>query len=166
MIKLITSLIFLLPSISFASSMKMIGEKGDIKDVKKVITVKMFDNYYEPNEINVKKGETVKFVVKNMGELVHELNIATKEMHLKHQPEMAKMVEHEILLADKVDKNKMKEMAKMDHSMAHKHANSVLLEPSDTGEIIWKFSTSAKLEIACNVPGHYEAGMIAKIIKD
>ena len=60
----------------------------------------------------------------------------------------------------------MKEIAKTNHAMAHKHANSVLLEPSDTGEIIWKFNTSAKLEIACNVPGHYEAGMIVKIIKD
>ena len=157
---------FLIPNICFSAGMKMIGEKGDIKDVTKVVTVKMFDNYYEPNEIVVKKGETVKFVVKNMGELVHELNIATKEMHIKHQPEMAKMVEHEILLADKIDKNKMKEMSKIDHSMAHKHANSVLLEPNDTGEIIWKFSTSTKLEIACNVPGHYEAGMIARIIKD
>ena len=157
---------FLIPNICFSAGMKMIGEKGDIKDVTKVVTVKMFDNYYEPNEIVVKKGETVKFVVKNMGELVHELNIATKEMHIKHQPEMAKMVEHEILLADKIDKNKMKEMSKIDRSMAHKHANSVLLEPNDTGEIIWKFSTSTKLEIACNVPGHYEAGMIARIIKD
>ncbi len=157
---------FLIPNICFSAGMKMIGEKGDIKDVTKVVTVKMFDNYYEPNEIVVKKGETVKFIVKNMGELVHELNIATKEMHIKHQPEMAKMVEHEILLADKIDKNKMKEISKMDHSMAHKHANSVLLEPNDTGEIIWKFSTSTKLEIACNVPGHYEAGMIARIIKD
>ena len=159
-------IMFLIPNICFSAGMKMIGEKGDIKDVTKVVTVKMFDNYYEPNEIVVKKGETVKFVVKNMGELVHELNIATKEMHIKHQPEMAKMVEHEILLADKIDKNKMKEMSKIDHSMAHKHANSVLLEPNDTGEIIWKFSTSTKLEIACNVPGHYEAGMIARIIKD
>ena len=166
MIRLITIFSILIPSICFASSMKMIGEKGDINDVTKVITVKMFDNYYDPNQITVKKGETVKFIVKNMGELVHELNIATKEMHIQHQPEMVKMVEHEILLADRIDRNKMREMAKMDHAMAHKHANSVLLEPNDTGEIIWKFSTSAKLEIACNVPGHYEAGMIAKIIKD
>ena len=166
MIRLILIFLTLIPSICFASSMKMIGEKGDINDVTKVITVKMFDNYYDPNQITVKKGETVKFIVKNMGELVHELNIATKEMHIQHQPEMAKMAEHEILLADRIDKNKMKEMAKMNHAMAHKHANSVLLEPNDTGEIIWKFSTSAKLEIACNVPGHYEAGMIAKIIKD
>ena len=157
---------FLIPNICFSAGMKMIGEKGDIKDVTKVVTVKMFDNYYEPNEIVVKKGETVKFIVKNMGELVHELNIATKVMHINLQPEMAKILEHEILLADKIDKNKMKEISKMDHSMAHKHANSVLLEPNDTGEIIWKFSTSTKLEIACNVPGHYEAGMIARIIKD
>ena len=38
-------------------------------------------------------------------------------MHIKHQPEMVKMVENEILV-DSIDKNKMKEMAKMDHSMA------------------------------------------------
>ena len=78
MIRLITTFLILIPSICFASSMHMIGEKGDINDVTKVITVKMFDNYYDPNEITVKKGETVKFIVKNMGELVHELNIATK----------------------------------------------------------------------------------------
>ena len=164
MFKLITTLLIFVPSISFASSMKMIGEKGDIKDVTKVITVKMFDNYYEPNKIIVKKGETVKFIVKNMGELVHELNIATKEMHIMHQPEMAKMVEHEILLADSIDKNKMKEMAKKDHSMAHKHANSVMLEPNKTGEIIWKFSKDIALEMACNIPGHYESGMVGPII--
>ena len=75
MIKIISSLIIFLPSICFASSMKMIGEKGNIKDVTKVINVKMFDNYYEPDEITVKKGETVKFIVTNMGALVHELNI-------------------------------------------------------------------------------------------
>ena len=166
MFRIITIFLIFIPSICFASSMKMIGEKGDVKDVRKVITVKMFDNYYEPNEIIVKKGETIKFVVKNVGELVHELNIATKEMHIKHQSEMVEMVEREILLVDRIDRNKMKEMAKMNHAMAHKHANSVLLEPSDTGEIIWKFSTSAELEIACNVPGHYEAGMVAKIIID
>ena len=51
-----------------------------MEDVTKTITVRMFDNY-EPNDSH-QKGETVKFIVKNMGELVHELNIATKEMHI------------------------------------------------------------------------------------
>ena len=84
-------------------------------------------------------------------------------MHMKHQPEMQKMVESEILLFDSIDKNKMKKMAKIDKSMAHSHSNSVLLEPKQKGEIIWKFNNAANIEIACNVPGHYQAGMIAPV---
>jgi len=143
--------------------MSMIGEKGKLSEVNRVIEIKMYDNFYEPNEIKVKKGETIKFKVYNFGEFVHEFNIATKEMHLKHQPEMMKLVENEILLANKIDKKKMKEMGKKDHSMSHSHSNSVLLEPNENGEIIWKFNTEAILEAACNIPGHYETGMIAKI---
>ena len=158
-------LFFLIPSISIAGSMNMIGEKGDPADVVKVIKVKMYDNYYEPSEFKIKKNQTIKFIVYNYGELVHEFNIATKEMHLKHQPEMMKMVENEILLVDRIDKKKMKELSKKDHSMSHSHSNSVLLEPNDSAEIIWKFNTEVELEVACNVPGHYESGMIAKIIK-
>jgi len=156
-------LFILMPSISLAASMSMIGEKGKLSEVNRVIEIKMYDNFYEPNEIKIKKGETIKFKVYNFGKFVHEFNIATKKMHLKHQPEMMKLVENEILLADKIDKKKMKEMAKKDHSMSHSHDNSVLLEPNEDGEIIWKFNTETKLEAACNIPGHYETGMIAKI---
>ena len=141
----------------------MIGEKGKLSEVNKTIEIKMYDNYFEPNEITIKKGETIKFIVSNYGELVHEFNISTKEMHIKHQAEMMKMVEHEILLADRIDKEKMKQMAKKDHSRSQSHANSVLLEPNENAEIIWKFNTETKLEVACNIPGHYETGMIAKI---
>ena len=155
----------IIPNLLFASSMKMIGEKGKESEINKTIVIYMHDNYYEPKEINIKKGETIKFIVFNYGELVHEFNIATKEMHIKHQPEMIKMVENQILLGGKIDKKKMKEMAKKDHSMSHSHSNSVLLEPNQSAELIWKFSTDANLEAACNVPGHYESGMIAKINK-
>ena len=156
---------FIIPNILFASSMKMIGEKGKLLEVNRTIEIKMYDNYFEPQEIIVKKDETIRFIVSNYGELVHEFNIATKEMHNKHQPEMMKMVENQILLADKIDKKKMKEVAKKDHSMAHSHSNSVLLEPNQSAELIWKFSANIDLEAACNVPGHYQVGMIAKISK-
>ena len=149
---------------SNAASMKMIGSKGDPNDISRIIEVKMFDNYYEPKSIQVKQGETVKIIVKNLGELVHEYNIGTKEMHIKHQPEMARLIEHEILLGDRIDHIKMKEMSKVDHSLGHKHANSVMLEPKESGEIIWKFSKDIALEMACNIPGHYESGMVGKII--
>ena len=160
--KLILLLIFI-PNILYAGSMKAIGEKGKEANVDRVITVLMYDNYYEPNQIKVKKNETIKFLVQNKGELVHEFNIATREMHLKHQPEMMKMAENEILLVDKIDKQKMKEMSKKNPAMAHSHSNSVLLSPGEKGQIIWKFSNFVDIEAACNVPGHYDVGMIAKI---
>ena len=158
-----TLILFLFSTSSFSASMNMIGEKGDPTKIDRTIEIEMYDNYYYPTQIDVKKGETIKFIVKNLGELVHEYNIGTKEMHIKHQPEMAKLVEHEILLADKIDHEKMKKMSKMDHSLGHSHANSVLLEPNETGEIIWRFSKDISLEMACNMPGHYETGMVGKI---
>ena len=160
--KLILIFIFI-PNILLAGSMKSIGVKGSEESVDRVIKVSMYDNYYKPNKFKIKKNETIKFVVENKGELVHEFNIATKEMHLKHQPEMMMMVEHEILLADKIDKKKMMEMSKKNPAMAHSHSNSVLLSPGEKAELIWKFSNTEDIEAACNVPGHYDVGMIAKI---
>ena len=156
--------IFITSFKAFSESMNMIGEKGDPNNIDRIINIKMYDNYYEPNSIKVKRGETIKFIVQNFGEMVHEYNIATKEMHIKHQPEMQKMVDHGILLVDKIDMKKMKKMSKKDHSLSHSHSNSVIVEPKKTGEIIWKFSKDINLEMACNIPGHYETGMIGKII--
>ena len=148
---------------AYADKNMKIGTKGKESEVSRTIKVVMYDNYYEPSSFQIKSGETIKFEVENAGMLVHEFNIANKMMHMKHQPEMMKMVENEILLVDRIDKKKMKELSKKDHSMSHSHSNSVLLEPNQSSEIIWKFNTNVDLEAACNVPGHYEAGMIAKI---
>ena len=148
---------------AYADKNMKIGSKGKESEVSRVVKVVMYDNYYEPSSFQIKAGETIKFEVENAGMLVHEFNIANKMMHMKHQPEMIKMVENEILLADSIDKEKMKKMAKMDKAMAHSHSNSVLLEPKQKGEIIWKFDNAVNIEVACNVPGHYQVGMIAKV---
>ena len=163
--KFIKILFFLLTLNSFAYADKnmKIGSKGNVNDISRVIKVIMYDNYYEPSLFQIKEGETIKFEVENAGMLVHEFNIANKMMHMKHQPEMIKMAENGILLAFSIDKEKMKKMAKMDKSMGHSHSNSVLLEPKQKGDIIWKFDNAANIEVACNVPGHYQAGMIAKV---
>ena len=147
----------------YADKNMKIGSKGKENEVSRIIKVVMYDNYYEPSSFQIKAGETIKFEVENAGKLVHEFNIANKMMHIKHQPEMLKMVENGILLAFSIDKEKMKKMAKMDKSMGHSHSNSVLLEPKQKGNIIWKFDNAVNIEVACNVPGHYQAGMIAKV---
>ena len=154
---------FALSSFAYADKNMKIGSVGNAKDVIRIIKVIMYDNRYEPNLFKIKAGETIKFEIENAGDLVHEFNIANKMMHLKHQPEMEKMVENEILLADSIDKKKMEQMSKIDKTMAHSHNNSILLEPKQKGNIIWKFENVVNIEIACNVPGHYQAGMIAKV---
>ena len=161
-LKVLLVLVFL-NSFAFADKNMKIGSKGKESEVSRVIKVVMYHNYYEPSSFQIKSGETIKFEVENAGMLVHEFNIANKMMHMKHQPEMVKMVENEILLADSIDKEKMKKMAKIDKAMGHSHSNSVLLEPKQKGEIIWKFDNAVNIEIACNVPGHYQVGMIAKV---
>ena len=161
-ISILFTLLFL-NSLAYADKNMKIGSKGDETDVTRVIKVVMYDNYYEPSSFQIKEGETVKFEVENAGMLVHEFNIANKMMHMKHQPEMIKMAENGILLAFSIDKEKMKKMAKMDKSMGHSHSNSVLLEPKQKGDIIWKFDNAVNIEVACTVPGHYQAGMIAKV---
>ena len=162
LIKFIILFLFL-HSFAYADKNMKIGSKGKESEVSRVIKVVMYDNYYEPSSFQIKVGETIKFEVENAGMLVHEFNIANKMMHMKHQPEMLKMVENEILLADSIDKKKMKKMAKMDKAMGHSHSNSVLLAPKEKEDIIWKFDNAVNIEIACNVPGHYQVGMIAKV---
>ena len=163
--KILKLLIIFLFTFTFAYADKnmKIGSKGKESEISRVVKVVMYDNYYEPSSFQIKSGETIKFEVENAGMLVHEFNIANKMMHMKHQPEMIKMAENGILLAFSIDKEKMKKMAKMDKSMGHSHSNSVLLEPKQKGDIIWKFDNAVNIEVACNVPGHYQAGMIAKV---
>ena len=92
---------------SFADkNMMSVGTEGKSNEVTRIIKIKMYDNYFEPNSFNFKAEETVKFEVENFGELVHEFNIANAMMHKKHQPEMQMMVENEILLGDSIDKKK------------------------------------------------------------
>ena len=47
--------------------------------------------------------------------------------------------------------------------MAHDDNNSVLLEPGEAAELVWTFTSAAELEFACNVPGHYQMGMVGHI---
>ncbi len=124
------------------------GMPGDMANVSRTVVIIAKDNKFNLKKIQVKDGETVRFVIKNKGTLVHEMTIGTPEMQKAHQSEMMKMMDAGHLMADKV-------MGKMDHS----HGNSALVEPGKTGEVIWMFHKGATLEFGCNVPGHYDDGM-------
>jgi len=109
---------------------------------------------FVPSTIDVEKDETVRFVVSNDGQMIHEFNIGTDEMWRGHEAEMRKMMQRGMMTGRALNHDKMREAGKM-----HDDANSVLLEPGETAEIVWTFSGSADVGFACNVPGHRQAGM-------
>ena len=131
-----------------------VGQPGNAADAERTIEIVLGDNFYEPANLQVSRGETIRFVIVNQGEFLHEFNIATPEMHFDHQAEMMTMVEHGMLTATDF-------VPMAGHS--HDYANSVLVRPGETAEIVWQFTGDAELEFACNVPGHYEAGMAGPI---
>lgn len=140
-----------------------LGEPGKSENVTRTIEVAMLDNYYEPESISVKPGETIRFRVKNEGALVHEFNIGTPAMHEAHQKEMRMMVEHGVIQGGKLNEEMMEMDMGNGHSMKHDDPNSVLLEPGQSKEIVWKFTRKGNIEFACNVPGHYQSGMYGEV---
>jgi uncharacterized cupredoxin-like copper-binding protein len=145
-------------------SSNTIGMPGKKAEVTRTIKVTMTDIAYDHQAIAVAPGETIRFLISNKGELLHEFNIGAPDSHAKHQQEMMQMMEMGMLTPTGIDAEKMK----MDHSamgmgpMKHDDPNSVLLAPGKSRELIWKFSESARLEFACNIPGHYQSGMVGQ----
>nr|WP_225890057.1 plastocyanin/azurin family copper-binding protein [Indioceanicola profundi] len=148
-----------------------IGQPAKPSQATRTVEVEIGDIFYEPGSIQVKPGETVRFVVKNTGDLLHAFTIGTAAMHAAHQKEMAMMAEHGMITPTGMNHDMMdmdhSNMPGMDHgamgAMEHDASNSVLVEPGQSAELAWTFPEAATLEYACNVPGHYEAGMVGKI---
>jgi len=156
------------PAIALAESdhhAMAFGEPGDPAKATRTIEITMGDNYFEPENLTVAAGETVRFVVTNEGEFLHEFNLGTAHMHAEHQEMMMTMMEHGMLTPTGIDHDVMN----MDHSAMgmpdHQHDdfNSVLVEPGDTQELVWTFAEATGLEFACNVPGHYDSGMMGDV---
>lgn len=130
------------------------------------IEIRTGDIFFEPKSIDLNAGETIRFVLKNEGSLLHEFNLGMAATHAAHQKEMAAMFQNGTLSATGA-----KDMSKMEHAMSgmkrvgmtHDDPNSVLLEPGATEELVWTFTKTTGLEFACNIPGHYPSGMVGKV---
>ncbi|HEY7644171.1 MAG TPA: cupredoxin family protein [Hyphomicrobiales bacterium] len=121
------------------------GEPGDpAKPAREIaLIMKEADGkmLFAPNEISVKKGEQIRFRVKNEGEIDHEFVLATLESNLKHAREMEK-----------------------NPDMEHDEPNSKRLAPGKSAEVLWKFSKAGTFDFSCLIPGHRQAGMTGTVI--
>ena len=67
------------------------GKPGDPTKVSRTVAVDMSDAMrFTPAKISVKKGETVRFVVKNSGQLKHEMVLGTAKELREHAELMKK----------------------------------------------------------------------------
>lgn len=121
------------------------GEPGDPKKPARIVQVTMGEMdgkmMFMPAKVEVKKGEQVKFVLRNNGELDHEFILATTAENLKHGEAMKK-----------------------NPDMEHDDPNGKRLAPKKADEIVWKFTKAGQFEYSCLIPGHREAGMVGTII--
>lgn len=117
------------------------GREGNPRKVSRAIKVDMTDAMrFTPADLTVKRGETVKFVIRNDGKQLHEMVLGTTQA-LKEHAELMK---------------KFPEMEHADPNMAH-------VKPGATGEIVWQFTKAGEFQFACLQPGHYEAGMVGRV---
>jgi len=118
------------------------GQEGDPGKVARTIKVGMGDDMrFKPSTLTVRKGETVRIVVHNDGRILHEMVLGTKDALKEHAEMMRKFPE-----------------------MEHADANMAHVKPGKSGEILWQFTRAGEFEFACLQPGHFEAGMIGKVV--
>ncbi|MRD49119.1 plastocyanin [Caenimonas koreensis DSM 17982] len=113
------------------------GIAGEAKAVTRTIELTMSDDMrFTPGHIDIRRGQTVRFVVRNSGAVLHEVVIGTPQTLEAHAALMVKFpnMEHD------------------EPYMAH-------VAPGKRGELVWQFNRAGEFDFACLIAGHYQAGM-------
>ncbi|GLR88392.1 cupredoxin domain-containing protein [Bradyrhizobium iriomotense] len=116
------------------------GEPGDPNKPARTIEIALSEMAYEPSRITVKRGEQIRFVLRNVGKEDHEFLLATTKENLAHA-----------------------EVMKKHPHMEHDDPNGARLAPGKTTEIVWKFTKAGTFEFSCLIPDHREYGMVGHV---
>jgi uncharacterized cupredoxin-like copper-binding protein len=119
------------------------GAPGKASEATRTVAIKANDLTFEPAALQVKPGETIRFVVTNASAFDHDFTLGDAPVQEAHRKEMVEMA------------------GMMEMAAAHAHAdpNAVFLKAGETKELVWKFGKAGTIEFDCNVPGHYDSGM-------
>jgi uncharacterized cupredoxin-like copper-binding protein len=111
--------------------------------VSRSIAVRMDDQMrFTPSTLEVQAGETIRFVVHNAGQTAHEMVLGQAEEIAAHS-------------------EAMKAAANSGSNNHHSHGTdmAITVGAGQTGELVVSFPNAMTLQMACLIPGHYEAGM-------
>jgi uncharacterized cupredoxin-like copper-binding protein len=118
------------------------GREGDPRQVVRTIAIDMADTMrFVPDQVKVKRGDTVRFVVRNSGKTMHEMVIGTEEELKKHA-----------------------ELMRKHPGMEHDEPYMAHVPPGGKEEITWTFTRPGTFMYGCLIPGHWEAGMKGSIV--
>jgi len=121
------------------------GEPGDAKKPARIVQVVMREGdgkmMFIPEKLEIRRGEQIRFMLRNNGELEHEFVLDSTANNIKHAKEMEK-----------------------NPDMEHDDPNAKRLKPKKTDELIWRFTKRGTFEYGCLIPGHREAGMTGIIV--
>ena len=118
------------------------GIAADPRKARRTVRVEMHDTMrFAPAELTVKKGETVRFVAANKGGVMHEMVLGSMEELKRHA-----------------------ELMRKHPGMEHDEPHMAHVAPGKSGEIGWRFTRPGTYYYGCLIPGHFEAGMIGKVI--
>jgi uncharacterized cupredoxin-like copper-binding protein len=122
------------------------GETAGTADNPRTIEVQALDELrFDPSEITVKAGETIRFVVSNPGALVHEFVLGPENVQMAHEEAM--------------------QMDEMHGGMEVESQLAALeLQPGETQEATVTFEEQGQLLYGCHEAGHYDAGMVGSVI--
>lgn len=123
------------------------GKPGDPKKPARIVRIVMREDdgkmLFLPDKLKVRKGEQIRFQLRNNGEVDHEFVVATLEENLKHMKEMEK-----------------------NPDMEHDDPNARRVKPKKTAEIVWQFTKAGTFDFSCLIPGHHQSGMTGTIVVD
>jgi uncharacterized cupredoxin-like copper-binding protein len=119
-----------------------LGQPGDPKKVTRTVEITMSDAMrFSPASVSVKRNETIRFVLSNVGKLKHEMVLGTAQELKEHAALMRKFPE-----------------------MEHADPNQASVEPGKAGALVWQFTKAGTFDFACLQVGHYEAGMKGQVV--
>jgi uncharacterized cupredoxin-like copper-binding protein len=119
---------------------------------------------FDPEEIGVMAGETVRFVLENPTAAAHDFTLGDLEAQELHSAQMAAGMTHDEETDDDADHD---EETAMDESMEHGHDEAgegglpapVTIKPGETVTVLATFDEPGEVLIGCHQPGHWQAGM-------
>ena len=118
------------------------GIAGQRKQMRRTILIDMDDRMrFTPSHVEVEEGDTIRFVLRNTGRMLHEWVLGTP----------ADLKQHAELMRRHPD-------------MAHDDIHMVHLDPGQSDEIVWHFNRRGQFAFACLLPGHHEAGMVGTVV--